>query len=218
MAETILDGTGKGHLAKVTTDNRFLTDAITTLASSERSLTGNLFGLGTGYLTTSGSMAASGGNGGSGVLWLRNDSTIEDLYVQKLIFGWNGGSTNFNRVIQSFIKYNTSVPTGNNTATTDQIENISKTGSAAVASGKTTCHKWDGVGDGMTGSTGGFLQIPNQIVKGNTSIPIDGEIILGPGNSMEMQVTDSMTGGEIGIYNVAIVYYFAPAGKGRAGL
>lgn len=196
----------------VTEDGRVMTDAITGTYSTERSRTGNLFGLGTGYLTTSGSMSLGG------VLYLRNDATVEDLYVQKLVFGWNGGSTNFNRVIQSFIKYNTGIPTANETATTDQIENISRTGSAAVASGKTTAYKWDGVGNGFTSGSGGFLQIPNQIGQGNTSIPIDGEIILGPGNSMEMLVTDNMTGGEAGIYNVAIVYYFAPRTGGRSGI
>lgn len=213
MAETIRDGTGAGALARVTSDNRLATDSIVTLASSERSLTGNLFGVGTGYLTTSGSMSFGG------VLWLRNDATTEDLLVQKLIFGWNGGTTSFNRVVRSFIKYQTSAPTGNATSINDQIENISKTGGAAVASGKVTAFKWDGVGDGFTGGSGGFLQIPNQIPQGNTSIPIDGEIILGPGDAMEMQVIDSGTADlEAGIYNVAIVYYFAPSGQGRVGI
>jgi len=70
----------------------------------------------------------------------------------------------------------------------------------------------------MTGSSGGFLQIPNQIAQGNDPVHIDGEIILGPGDSMEMQITDNMTGGEAGIFNVAIVFYFAPLGKGRSAL
>lgn len=210
MAEAIKDGTGNGNLAKVTSDNRVTVDAITELVSSERSRTGNLFGVGTGFLDTSGSMTLGG------VLWLRNDATDEDLYVQKMIFGWNGGSTTFDRVVQSFIKYQTGEPTANNTSIDDQIENISKTGAAAVASGKVTAYKWDEVGAGFTSGAGGFLQIPNQIPKGNTSIQIDGEIILGPGDSMEMQVTDNMTGGEAGIYNVAIVYYFAPAVLGRS--
>lgn len=209
MGEPIRDGSGGGHLAKVTSDNRLAVDAITELVSSERSRSGQLFGVGTGFLTTSGSMS----NGG--VLWLRNDATDEDLYVQKLIFGWNGGSTSFNRVVRSFVKYQTGVPSANHTAITDQIENISKAGAAAVASGKTTAYKWDGNNNGMT-TSGGFFQIPNTIAQGNTSIPIDGEIILGPGDAMEMVVTDNGADQEAGVYHVAIVYYFAPAGKGRS--
>ena len=210
MPDSIRDGTGDGYLAKVASDNRLLTDSITELVSSERSRSGALFGVGTGFLTTSGSMTLGG------VLWLRNDATAEDIYVQKLIFGWNGGSTSFNRVIRSFIKYQTGAPSANQTEIDDQIENIGKAGAAAVESGKVTAYKWDGVSNGFTSGSGGFLQIPNQIAQGNTSISIEGEIILGPGDSMEMQVTDSGADQEAGIYNVAIVYYFAPAGKGRS--
>ena len=195
---------------RLSNDGRQLTDTLTELVSSERSRQGKLFGVGTGYLTTSGSMNLGG------VLWLRNDSVTENIHVQKLIFGWNGGSTSFNRVIRSFIKYQTGEPTANNTSITDQIENISFTGSAAVASGDVTAYKWDGVGNGFTSGSGGFLQIPNQIPQGNTSIPIDGEIILGPGDSMEMQVIDNGSDQEAGVYNVAVVYYFAPINGGRS--
>ena len=212
MADQIKDGSGNSFLAKVTKDNRLLVDAINELVSSERSRTGNLFGVGTGFITTSGSMNLGG------VLWLRNDSTEDDLYVQKLIYGWNGGSTSFNRVLRMFIKYQTAIPTANETAITDQIENISKTGSAAVASGKTTAYKWDGVGNGFTSGAGGFLQVPNQLGQGNTSIPIDGEIILGPGDSMELQAIDNGADQEAGVMNAAIVYYFAPSGLGRSFL
>ena len=116
-----------------------------------------------------------------------------------------------------FIAYQTGEPSANQTATTDQIENISLAGAAAVASGKTTCYKWDGVGNGMT-TSGGFLQIPNQIQQGNHSIPIDGEIILGPGDSMEIQVIDNGSDQEAGVVNAAIVYYFAPINGGRSAI
>ena len=212
---TFVKGTVTGSINElgITSDRTAMTDSIIELISSERSRQGQLFGVGTGYLTTSGSMNFGG------VLWLRNDATSEDLYVQKLIFGWNGGSTSFNRVVRSFIKYNTAIPTANETLIDDQIENISRSGSVgAVASDKVTAYKWDGVGNGFTSGAGGFLQIPNQIGQGNTSLSIDGEIILGPGNSMEMQVIDNGADQEAGIYNVAIVYYFAPSKTGRSGI
>jgi hypothetical protein len=209
MPDTIQDGTTGSARARVTGDNRLLTDTLTEPISSERSQVGKLFGIGTGGITPTSSFSLGP------VLWLRNDSNTEDLYVQKIIFGWNGGSTNFNRTILSFIKYNTTVPTGNNTAISDQIENISRSGaSSAISSGVVTAHKWDGVGTGMTGSTNGYLQIPNRLAQGNTSISIDGEIILGVGNSMEFQVTPE----ETGEFHVSVVYYFAPAGKGRSSI
>ena len=202
----IEDGKGTGSTAQVTSDGRILGDVITELVSSERSRSGKLFGLGTGSITPTGSFSLGP------VLWLRNDSTTENIHVQKLIFGWNGGSTNYNRTILSFIKYQTSEPTGANTSISDQIENISLTGASAVASGKITAYKWDGTGTGMTGSTGGFLQIPNRLAQGNTSLDIDGEIILGPGDSMEFQVTPE----ETGLFNLGVVYYFAPINGGRS--
>lgn len=209
MTEQIKDATGGSYGLRITSDNRAATDAITSTVSSERSSIGKLFGVGTGYLTTSGSMNLGG------VLWLRNDSTTEDLKVHKLIFGWNGGSTSFNRVVRSFIKYQTGIPTANETSIDDQIENISKAGAAAVASGNVTAYKWDGVGNGFTSGSGGFLQIPNQIAQGNDPVRIDGEIVLGPGDSMEMQITDQDSDQEAGVFNVAIVYYFVPIGKER---
>ena len=207
MSEQIKDGTGSGNLVKVTSDNRLTTDGIVETIASERSRAGKLFGVGTGGITPTGSFSLGP------VLWLQNNSNTEDLYVHKIIFGWNGGSTNYNRTILSFIKYQTTAPTGANTATTDQIENISKSGSVnPVESGVTTAHKWDGTGTGMTGGTGGYLQIPNRLSQGNTSVDIGGEIILGASDSMEIQVTPE----ETGLFNVGIVYYFAPAGTGRS--
>ena len=74
---------------------------------------------------------------------------------------------------------------------------------------KATAHKWDGTGSsGMTGGTGGYLQIPSRIAQGNTSIQIDGEIILGQNDTMAIHVTPE----QAGEFNAAIVYYKAPIG------
>ena len=66
----------------------------------------------------------------------------------------------------------------------------------------------------MTGGSGGEYRIPNTLAKGNTSISIDGEIILGPGNSMQFDVTPE----ETGLFHVSVVYYFAPIEGGRSAL
>ena len=63
----------------------------------------------------------------------------------------------------------------------------------------------------MTVAAGGFAQIPNRLAKGNTTINIDGEIILGPGNSMEFRVTPE----ETGEFQVSVVFYTVPAGGAR---
>ena len=196
----ITSGTGTVNAAAVTSDNRLKTDTISEPISTERSRQGLLFGTGTGSVSVTSGMSLAP------VLWLKNSGTDYDFYVQKLIFGWNGGSTNFNRTILSFIKYQTTQPTTNTADASPAVENISKSGStSAVTDPDATALKWDGGGAdvGMTGGSGGYLQIPNRLAQGNTSIPIDGEIILGPGDAMEMQVTPEQDG----LYNVAIVYY-----------
>lgn len=206
MTEMIKDGTGTGRLLQITNDNRAMGEVIRELISSERSRQGQLWGLGTGGITPTGSFSLGS------VLWFQNQSTDEDWYVQKLIFGWNGGSTNFNRTVFSLIHYNTGEPTANNTEITAAIENISRSGSnAAVTKSNFKGYKWDGVGTGMTVGSGGFAQIPNRIGQGNTSIPIDGEIILGPGNSMEFRITPE----ETGLFHVSVVFYVIEANKSR---
>lgn len=203
----LTDGTKGRTPARVSGDNRLTTEAITEPISSERSRAGRLWGAGTGSISVSSSMSLGP------VLWIKNTGVTYDWYVQKLVYGWNGGTTNHNRTVLSFIKYQTTEPTGANTAINAAIENISKSGSAAaVTNTDFTGHKWDESGTGMTGGTGGYLQIPNRLAIGNTSIPIDGEIILGPGDSMELQITPE----EDGLFNAAIVFYEIATGKERA--
>ena len=199
MSDFIKDGTGRGYATKVTSTNRLVTDALTQPVSSERSLEGKLFGTGTGSVTLSGSESLAP------MLWLRNDDADNLFLIQKLIFGWNGGSTNYNRTVLSFIRYQDSEPSANRTDAAPAIENISKSGTtSAVTDSKATAWKWNGSGSsGMTVGTAGYLQIPNRLAQGNTSIPIDGEIILGQNDTMTMCVTPE----EAGEFNVAIVYY-----------
>ena len=200
----IQDGTGQGKLAKVTADNRLLGDIISEPLSAERSRQGKLFGAGTGRLTLPTSFSGP-------VLWLRNDSTTEYMYVTKIIAGWNGGTSSRNTECFSLINYNTSVPTGANSTTDFNIENIALTGaSSAVTLADATVHKWDNATGtaGMTGSTGGFAQIPNTFAIGDTTLNIGGEIILGANSTMRFDVTPA----EAGLFHLAVVIYMAPPG------
>ena len=209
MPDTIRDGTGEGTLAKVTHDSRLLVDSLTESITAERSRVGKLYGVGTGEITPTSSFSLGP------VLWIQNDSNTEDLYFQRMVFGWNGGSTTWIKTCFAEIKYNTTVPTGDNTLITDEIENISLSGSTtATASGDTTVHKWDGTGTGMTGGTGGFAQNEYRLAQGDTEVEMDGEVILGPGDTMEITVTPE----ETGLFHAFVVYYFAPTGLGRSFL
>lgn len=208
MSDTrIKDGTGTGTLALVTEQNRLSTQSITIPVPSEQSRLGQLYGCGTGSITPTSSFSLGP------VLWLRNDDPDNLMYIEKLIFGWNGGSTTWLKTCLSFIKYQTSVPTGANTSAPPAIENISRSGTTeAVTDALATCYKWDGTGTGMTGSSGGFLQIPNRVAQGDTEKGIDGQIILGQNDTMAILVTPE----ETGLFHASIVYSKAPAnGFGR---
>ena len=196
------DGTVGSFRAKVGSDNRLWTHANTQPIGSEMSLDGMLYGIGTGSV----SVTATGGQ----VLWLRNDDPNNFFQVDKIIYGWNGGSTNFNRTAFCLISYQTTVPTANNTATSPTIENIHLSGTtSAVTDADATGHIWDGVGDGMTGSSGGFGQIGNRIAQGDTSLGfIAGQIILGQNDTMAISVTPE----EAGLFNAAVVYWKTPIG------
>jgi hypothetical protein len=202
MGETIKDGTGRGYQAKVDSTSRIWTNAIAEPIGSERSLGGFLYGTGTRGVT----LSASANN--DPVLWLRNDDPENYFQIDKLIYGWNGGSTNYNRTCLCLISYQMTEPTGNITAATPTIENIAKSGtSQGVTDSKATAWKWDGVGDGMTGQTGGYVQIVNRIGQGDTSlIGIAGQIVLGQNDAMSLGVIPE----EAGLFNAAIVYWKIP--------
>ena len=205
MAEIIESGAGNGRFpAKVGSDNRLWSYCITEPIGSERSLKGDLYGIGTGSITVTSSF-----NNGM-VLWLKNDDPDNLFQIDKIIYGWNGGSTNYDRTVFCLISYQISEPTGNNTATSASIENISKSGTAeAVTDSKMTGHIWDGVSTGMTGGSGGYGQVANRIGQGNNSLDgIAGQIILGQDDSMSIGVTPE----ETGLFNAAIIYWKIPVG------
>lgn len=203
MAEQIFDGRGRGNGMGVDYAGRAATYAVTEPIASERSRAGKTFGIGTGGLTLPGGFSGP-------VLWFRNDDPDNDMYVEKLIFGWNGGSTNYNRTVFSLIFYNTSIPTSVMTDSNFQVENIKfASGANPGLLALSTGFKWDGTGSvGMVGSSGGFAQIPNRLAQGNTLAPIEGQIILGQGDTMRLDATPE----EGGLYQVSVVIYLLPPG------
>ena len=203
MAEVIKDGS-TGDTLKITDSNRASVDGIVAPVASELSRLGKLFG------TVTGSVSLTGSESLSPMLWLQCDDPDNDFFIEKLIYGWDGGTSSRNTTVLAFIKYQSTEPSGAQTDAAPAIENIKPSGPAsAITDTKATALKWDGTGSsGMTGGTGGYLQIPNRIAIGNTSIPIEGQIILGQGDTMQIEVTPD----EAGLFNAAIVYYKVPVG------
>lgn len=221
MAEMILDGTGRNDRARVTTDFRIETDSIVEPISSERSRNSKLWGLGSGFLTIPQALGAT-----SPLLWFKNATTDEAWYIQKIIAGHTGSQSNpaDNVALATLIKYGAATPTANETAIYATVENISSSvldTSASETTGTRKAgfegYKWDESGTaGMTTGSGGFYQIPNSWAIGNTTAPIDGEIILGPGDTMQfdhmnnnMQASDTME------FHVSVVFYTVGLNKTR---
>jgi hypothetical protein len=198
----IVDGTGAGNSLAISSENRMLGWVIQQRIETERAEAGKLFGIGTGSLALPASFSGP-------VLWFQNDESVENFYVTRLIFGWNGGDTNRNRTLFSLIYYRTTVPTAANTATSFANENIAKFNVSANAA----AHKWDNATGtaGMTGSTGGAAQIPNRLAVGNTSLDIHGNIILGPGQSMQFDFTPD----EAGDAQISVVGYWKNPGADK---
>lgn len=221
MAEQIKDGTGRNDRAMVTTDFRLASDSIIEPISSERSRNSKLWGLGTGFLTIPQALGAS-----SPLMWFKNDTNDEQWYVVKIIAGHTGAQTNpaDNVGIATLIKYGATAPNTNTTAIYATVENISTSVLDDSASDTTGTrkdgfegYKWNETGTaGFSGGSGGFYQIPNSWAIGNTTAPIDGEIILGPGDSMQfdhmnnnMQASDTME------FHISVVFYTVQLGKER---
>jgi len=141
MGEIIESGAGDGRFPlRITSNNRAFTDGINESLSAQMSRDGMLYGAGTGYLTTTWT------DDFYPVLWLRNDDPDNFFHIQKLIFGWNGGTSSKDTTVQSFIKYQTTEPTGANSSSSPQIENISKL-DAAERQLKTAIRLFFGEGD-----------------------------------------------------------------------
>lgn len=205
MPDTIKDGTGNGFKAKVGGDNRLWTNAIVEKTGSNKSLEGGLFIFG-------GSFTLTGSESNAPMLWLRNDDREHMIRIDKIIFGWNGGSTNHNRTNLCTVSYEVSEPTANATSIGPQIENIARSGfNAPVTDNLTTAHKWDGVGSsGMTGGANGYQQVEYRISQGSTNFSdINGQVILGQSDTMQIGVTPE----EAGLFSCYVIYWKYP-GKG----
>ena len=198
----IKDGTGTGQLLRVDSGGRARTISYTQLLSGFKSTNGDLFGMGTGFLSLPASFDGR-------VMLIENTSNLLNFHVTKLIFGCDGGTFDNDvnhEVFQSLIRYNETVPTGN-FVTTNIALNENKTSNKSAD--LTVYVVDDESTSGMTGTTGGVIQIPNMINAGNTSLGIDGEIVFGPGQTMSFNL---LVSGQLRA-NVSMVGFFAEDGE-----
>ncbi len=114
----IKDGTGKGVLARVDPDNRLWTAAVT------KDTLGYIADT-TGYSFTWGIFAKTlPGTSEYLILRIKNVDSTRHLHLHRFMLSWNGGSTNFNRVIQGAMYVGTYSPSANYTALTPSSTNF----------------------------------------------------------------------------------------------
>lgn len=141
-----------------------------------------------------------GGTAEHNLFYFKNTSTTQVFVIEKYWFGWNGGSTNFNRpcVIEQYI--GATAPTANNTTGAPGNLNTTSGNSASM-----DFEYWDEVGTtGMTISSQGTQAGESIISQGTTVIELAGSTIIGTNNT----VLVTCVGQEIGEIAITVEGFF----------
>ena len=174
MPDSIRGGDGR-HTAKVTSGGRLVVHADVepqfSQVSEEKSLS---------YELHPPSRTISG-TAYNQYLWMKNTASDKNFHIQYVRYGWNGGSTSYNRIMGFRMYRNASTPTGNQT-----------TGQFGVDPGPHNLNLgserepemdfrfWDGVGTGLTIADIGQQINCGPVYKGATYIQYDGALIMPP--------------------------------------
>lgn len=131
-------------------------------------------------------------------LWFKNTSATKVMRIWTVWFGWNGGSTNKDRVLKWGWVIAPGEPTANHTVVVPGNMNFtSPTPAEALV------YKWDGVGEGMT-YTGGVIPSEALYTRGYNSLETQGVPIVGQNSSFGA----IFTGEEIGDVVVTMRFFY----------
>ena len=194
MPDSIRDGKGRGNLAAVTDEQRMLVTAGTIEMQSRISREH-----GQSYSFDTGIQTLSAIDTWHWVLWWNVTATASDFVVSGFEIAWNGGSTNFNRPLEvKNVEPTAGAPTANQTAVTHSQNNKNSNNAALM-----TVYKWDGVGAGMTTSTGpsgGNLFFS----QGYTKRSFNDSVIAGLNEAVGFMVQSP----EVGDFSIGVSGYF----------
>jgi len=191
MAIRIEDGKGNGNMASVSSDNKLDTRAVTEREGTHASESGNTFGIDSGELA----VTATGGR----MLWLQNTDTSRNFKVDRIWLHWNGGDTNYNRVVYGNIYVGDTEPDTNTSAGGTNNMNTSS-GKAALMD----VLYWDGVSNGMTGHAVGTQMFSFCVSQGTDEFYFDGALIIGPNDTLSI----NLNGNETGKANINIIGHY----------
>jgi len=135
----IQDGAGKGYWAKVDSYNRFVTYTTTQKEVADVSVrTERAFSVTTDAITFNSTNEHPW-------LWLKNTNSNLLLFFSSIIYSYNGGDTNHNRVMTKRVYRNPSAPTARYTDCCSSNMNMGSNNTADW-----TVYSWDeSAGDGM---------------------------------------------------------------------
>jgi hypothetical protein len=194
MPEQIRDGKGRGYLVSVSEHQRLLTAAVTIPLRTHLSAHD-----GQSYTCNTGVLTLSATDTWHWVLYWAVTATTKNMFINDIEISWNGGSTNFNRPLQvRNVQPAAGVPTGNQSNATFSQNNKLLSNVAEV-----TGYKWDGVGAGMTDSTG---PAGGDTFHAQGTSNLDRSfVITGLGAAVGLEVKST----EIGDFNIGIGVFFA---------
>ena len=165
MSLILRDGTGSGSKVKVSNENRLYTQSVSSSISANRAQDGKYYF----YVSPIFTLTANGG-----LIGYFKNTENNPFHITGISISWNGGSTNYNRVVDFALTFGDGEPTTNTTSGT--ATNLNG-GSTNVLSADILV--WDGVGDDMTGGTAGTAAGNILCAQGFTQFPFfDSELII----------------------------------------
>ncbi len=179
MTDVIKDGTGKGYLAKVNSNNELAVEGIVESSFHRNSEKDMGFVIATPILA----VTATGGRA------LRAVPTDLPAHIAGFTIGWNGGNTNHNRMLEVEVYFGEGAPTANHVALAAR-----STISGSVRVPAFTTWRWDGVGNGMTGMSAGSLIMSCIVGPGCTFVPIDGMLAITLASAMSINLKGEEAG------------------------
>lgn len=174
MSLQLQDGTGSGYRAKISDDNRLLTQAITETASDHHSELGKRFNLNTGDITLTSANA-------SGVLYFKNNDT-ENFHATVIVFNLGASTSGTGDMLIEIIK-NPTTGTLISNATAVTTNSNFHFGSAVTLTGLA----YKGV-EGATISDGSVFASTRAASNGRIVLTL-GEIIIPKGSSIGIRYT-----------------------------
>jgi len=131
-------------------------------------------------------------------LYFKNTSATKVMRIWVVWFGWNGGSTNKDKVLKWGWVIAPNEPTANHTVAVPGNLNFTSSNPAEAL-----IYKWDGVGDGMT-YTGGVIPTEGLYTRGYNPLVAHGIPIIGQNQSFGML----FAGEEVGDVVVTMRFYY----------